>query len=96
VSALEPVLVGVLDEILAELKSINAKLAITPQNGQNAKVEVKTSTRGADVTVTVYETTDALILDQVGHTAVSQYRDVMQQLSAEVMASFVAEANRPR
>ena len=88
---LDAVIVGVLDEVLAELKAINAKLGNT---AQTSKVEVKTSTRGADVTVTVYEGTGLVALNATGDAAVAEYRRVVKALSNEKMDSFVAEANR--
>lgn len=89
--AVEALMVGVLDEVLAELKAIKAQLGNT---AQQAKVEIKTSTRGADVTVVAYEITSAADLESAGNNAVREYRRVMQQLSAEVMAAFVAEAQK--
>lgn len=81
----------VLDDILAEVKLLNARLG---QTAQQAKVEIKTSTRGSDVTVVAYEDTTPDELAQAGNTAVREYRRVMQQLSNEVMDTFYAEANR--
>lgn len=91
--AIDAVLVSVLDEILGELKAINMKLSVT---AQQAKVEVKTSTRGADVTVVAYESTSAADLESAGNNAVREYRRVMKSLADEAMANFVAEANRAR
>jgi hypothetical protein len=79
-------LIGLLDEILGELKS--------RASVQQGKVEIKTSTRGADVTVTAYTTTVPDELSTAGLLAIAEYRRVMHELSAEAMASFVTEANR--
>jgi hypothetical protein len=86
-------LAGVHDEILGELKAINMKLSVT---AQQAKVEVKTSTRGADVTVVAYESTSQEDLDRAGNNATYEYLRVMTQLTVDAMANFVAEANRAR
>jgi hypothetical protein len=90
---LDALLVGVLDEILGELKAINAKLAI---NAQQARVEVKTSTRGVDVAALAYETTAPEALDQAGDNAAREYLRVVKHLEAENMKAFVTEANRVR
>ena len=89
--AVEALLVGVLDEILAELKAINAKLATT---AQPAKVEIKTSTRGVDVTVVAYESTTMDGLDDAGNRAADEYRRLMHQFSDQAMQAFANEATR--
>lgn len=86
------VLLGVLDELLAEIKQIKA--AMTGAQQQVGKVEIKTSTRGADITVTAYTSTAPADLDDTRRLAIAQYREAVADMAAETMASFVAEANR--
>lgn len=67
-----------------------------PSAEQRSKVQVNTSTRGADVTVTVYTGTTQGELREAGDLALAEYRRVMRELSDKTMAAFAAEANRPR
>ncbi len=67
-----------------------------PSAEQRSKVQVNTSTRGADVTVTVYVGTSHTELSEAGDLALAEYRRVMRELSDKTMAAFAAEANRPR
>lgn len=69
--------VEVLDEILAELKTLNARLG---QATQQAKVEIKTSTRGADITVTSYEQSGDLA--PIGDKAMVEFVRVMRDMTA--------------
>lgn len=68
----------------------------SPSIEPRSKVEIKTSTRGADVTVTVYIGTTQDDLQLAGNMAVAEYRRVVQELALDIMKAFVAEANRPR
>jgi hypothetical protein len=70
---------SVLDEILAELKDISARQG---QSAQQAKVEIKTSTRGADITVASYETSGDLA--PIGDKAMAEFVRVMTVLTATI------------
>lgn len=74
---------SVLDEILRELKTLNARLG----NGSASSVEVKTSTRGTDVSVKAYEGSD---VQAAGDAAVAEYTRVQAALVKASMDGFAA------
>jgi hypothetical protein len=76
---------AVMDEMLSELKLLNAHLG---QSTQQAKVEIKTSTRGADITVTSYEQSGDLA--PIGDKAMAEFVRVARELTARINAEAAA------
>ena len=69
-------MLDVLDEILTELKLLNAREIA---GSQQAKVEIKTSTRGADITVACYEQSGDLV--PIGDKAMAEFVRVARRTS---------------
>lgn len=65
-------------------------------SGEQCKVELKTSTRGVDVTVVAYGDTLATDMANAGNLAIAEYRRLVKELNAESMAAWAAEAAKRR
>lgn len=80
-------ILGALDEILRELKTLNARLG----NGSASSVEVKTSTRGTDVSVKAYAGSD---VTEAGDAAVVEYTRLQGVLADAALNGFMTEAKK--
>ena len=83
-------LLGVLDEILAELRQLNARLGTA---ASQSSVEIKTSTRGTDIAAKAYAGSD---ITEAGNAAVAEYSRVHKLLEEQLMNGFAAEASKAR